>query len=101
MRLVLSLLCAQAVLGFSSTAMAVTYTVTSANDPPVGMAGNCPGPACTLRDAIAAATSGSDTIVFAADMAIVLGTPLTVASSVTVSGAGHAVADDGNHAVRV
>lgn len=87
-----------------SDALADTFTVNNNGDPASGISANC-APAnattCTLRDAIAAGTSGSDTISFIGDMAISLASTLTLTKSVTIDATGHAVAVDGNHAVGV
>ncbi len=67
---------------------------------------------CTLREAIQAANtdaavdacaagSGADTITFAGNYTIVLGSILNVAQSLTLDGSGHTVILDGNHAVGV
>jgi CSLREA domain-containing protein len=77
-------------------AQATTYTVTSNAD----SGGTCPTN-CTLRDAIAAASSGSDIIVFNADMTITLASTLTLTTSVTIDATGYNVAVDGNNAFTV
>lgn len=80
-----------------------TWTVSSNADPASGTAANCaPGNAntCTLRDAIAAA-AGGDTIVFAGDMAITLGSTLQIYVTVTIDATNQTVAVDGNHAVGI
>ena len=77
---------------------ATTYTVTSSAD----SGGTCPDAAnCTLRDAITAASSGMDIIVFNGDMTITLASTLTLTNSVTVDATGNNVTVDGNHAVTV
>ncbi|MEO7324701.1 MAG: hypothetical protein ABIW82_07725 [Dokdonella sp.] len=62
-------------------------TVNSDADPADGNAANCGAgnpTTCTLRDAIAAASGGNDTIVFDSDMTITLARTLTLATSVTI-----------------
>ncbi len=79
-------------------AQATTYTVTSNADG----GGTCPDAAnCTLRAAIATATSGSDIIVFNGDMTITLASTLTLTNSVTIDATGNTVAVSGNNAVTV
>jgi len=65
------------------------WLVTSTNDPASGTPSNCPGPACRLRDALAAAANG-DLIHFAVgqDQTITLGSTLTVDTSLIIDGAG-------------
>jgi len=95
---------ALALVFFDSDALAETYTVNNNGDPASGTSANC-APAnattCTLRDAIAAATSGSDTISFIEDMAITVGSTLQLDKSVTIDATDRAVAVDGNHSVEV
>jgi len=87
-----------ALLSFAHLAAATTYTVTSKAD----SGGMCPNAnTCTLRAAIAAATSGSDTIVFGDEMTITLANILSLSTSVTLDATGHAVVLDGNNAVGV
>lgn len=69
-------------------AVAATYTVTSAGD---AGPGTCAVNSCTLRDAVAAATSGSDTITFASSLSgdtITLSGNITISHSVTIQGLG-------------
>ncbi|HEX7914778.1 Ig-like domain-containing protein [Rudaea sp.] len=54
----------------------------------------------SLRGQIAAAASG-DTIDFAADLTIVVGSTLNIAKNLTIDATGHNVAVDGGHAVTV
>ncbi|MBS0569527.1 MAG: hypothetical protein JSS28_02875, partial [Proteobacteria bacterium] len=88
-------------------AHATTYTVNNNGDPGIGTSSNCMvgnTNTCTLRDAIAAAVGGNDTIVFSGDMTIVLvsNTPLDISfRNVTIDAMDRSVAIDGNHAVTV
>lgn len=101
-----------AVCAWAPWAQAATYVVTSSSDPSSGASTNCPtSPAtstsCTLRDALAAATSGSDTIQFnfgtpsPPSTTITLASTLVLSQSVTIDATGQTVAIDGNHAVLV
>lgn len=73
---------------------ATTYTVTSTEDPEVADPANCtsPGPACTLRDALAAADldPDHDVVVFDVGDTIYLKQKLIVQSPVTIDGGGTA-----------
>lgn len=71
-------------------AWCATLTVTSNADSGAG----------TLRNTIASGTNG-DTIVFNADMTIVLASELKLEKSLTIDASGHAVVLDGNESVRV
>ena len=62
--LALALAAALGVAALPGMAQAATYTVTSAGD---AGSGTCTA-TCTLRDAVAAATSGSDTVTFASTL---------------------------------
>jgi CSLREA domain-containing protein len=62
--------------------------------------GSCSDGDCSLRDAIATAISG-DTIVFAGDYTIILGSTLEIDESVTINGSGRTITISGNNAVRV
>lgn len=77
-----------------------TKTVNSANDPGDG---TCNIAECTLREAIAAATSG-DTIDFDGDYAITLDAgsgQLAISKNLTIDGTGHNITISGNDVVRV
>ncbi len=84
---------------------AATYFVTTTMDDAVGVPANCPAgvsttTACSLRDAIAAATSGGDTIQFAGagiGKTTLTGGSLILNNSVTITGptSGSAVTVDG------
>lgn len=90
--------CASLLLSFVHLATAATYTVTSN----ANTGGLCPSASnCTLRAAIATATSGSDTIVFDGDMTITLASSLSLTTSVTIDASDNAVVLDGNNAVEV
>lgn len=85
---------------------AITLTVTTNADP--GTVGGCvsaPATACSLRDAIATASSSVvDTVDFnlpAGSKTIVLGSELGLAKSVTIDGSAQAVSVSGNDTVRV
>lgn len=78
-------------------APAATLTVNSASDEKDG---SCGDGDCSLRDAIAAANPG-DTINFAGDYTITLGSTLVVSTSLTIDGGGRAVTVSGNDTVRV
>lgn len=75
---------------FASAVQAATLTVNNNSDSGSG----------SLRGQIAAAASG-DTINFAADLTIVVGSTLNIAKNLTIDGTGHNVAVDGGHAVTV
>ena len=100
--LALALASALGMAAIPGMAAADTYTVTSAGD-----AGNgtCAENSCTLRDAVAAATSGSDTITFASTLSgdtIVLDIAgkghIAIAHSLTIQGPGanHLTVSGGN-----
>ncbi|MBN1146604.1 MAG: CSLREA domain-containing protein [Anaerolineales bacterium] len=78
-------------------APAATLTVNTASDENDG---SCSDGDCSLRDAIAAASPG-DTIDFAGDYTITLGSTLVVSTSLTIDGGEQAVTVSGNDAVRV
>lgn len=90
---------------FAAPVRAATYTVNSSMDALGGTPSNCAAGninTCTLRDAIAAATSGSDTIVFNASTTILLtGGTLPLNVDVTIDGVGHDVVVDANHSCSV
>ncbi len=87
-------------LSSAQAAPHATITVQSAADDGTVNAANCPGANCRLRDAIAYAAAG-DTITFSGDYTITLASQLTIEKDLTIDGAGHTVAINGNHAVRV
>ena len=88
-------------------ASAAIVTVNNNGDPAIGTPANCAednGGTCTLRDAISAATGGSDTIVFSTDMKIVLASSGTLDigfRNITIDATGKSVLIDGNHAATV
>jgi CSLREA domain-containing protein len=81
-----------------------TYVVTSDADPVTGSAANCPGPSCTLRDAIAAAVGG-DTITFdPAISTIPLQNALILTDTtgtIAINGGGTVTVDGGNHGIAI
>lgn len=86
--LALALAAALGIAVVPAIAVAATYTVTSAGDAGTG---TCAVNSCTLRDAVAAATSGSDTIMFASSLSgdtITLSGNITISHSVTIQGLG-------------
>lgn len=93
------LLAAAAALALTTSAdAAVTRTVNSNADPGDG---TCDATECTLREAIAAASSG-DTIDFSVTGTITVASELLIDKSLTLTGPGAAnLALDGNNAVRV
>lgn len=99
LRLLITTLCALLLLLVSRGAtQATTITVTSNAD----SGGSCPSNNCTLRQAIATASSG-DTINFDASVTtITLATELAIDISLTIEGPGASVLTvSGNNAVRV
>ncbi len=80
-----------------SLVWAATWTVNSAADPG---SGGCNATECTLREAIAAANNG-DTITFAGDYTILLGSELYINKTLTIDGAGRTVTVSGNNVGRV
>jgi CSLREA domain-containing protein len=94
----LTLALAVITLGLDYPAYAATLTVTTGVDE---YDGGCDSH-CSLRDAIAMATSG-DTITFAGDMTIYLDSELSIAKNLTIDGGVHAVTvsgDSGNDGSR-
>jgi CSLREA domain-containing protein len=89
---------------------ATTWTVTVATDTTTGVAANCPGSNCSLRDALAAAQNGDsiafDGTAFASAQTIALGTAsgqgqLTLSGNVTITGSPAGVVLDGGDATRI
>ena len=86
----LSLVLALVFAASAPAARAATLTVTNANDTGTG----------SLRQAITTAAPG-DTITFAADYTITLGSQLDISKNLTIDGGAHHITISGNNAVRV